>query len=345
MAFYFDVAGYERGTLVLDVRLTAAPSEGEGLFLCVAKSGRVPDTESRAFNWASALSSQGSAGWRCCLSPHRWIYASADATVLVAVGSTPPPRPMWCHGFARGCVSFAELEDEALPLGPPVSVDASLAYEPESLLLPTPVLRAAHSAFHSVFSEVDGIALSDAGKKDMEREGDSELTYGEVQFFPYWKAFRKAVQPRSGEVFVDLGSGTGRAVIATALGFPSLKRCVGLEVVPQLHWAALNAAGEIEQTSCETAPMEFHESDFLAECTWPDYADIVWISSLCMTQKTLAAIEVEASRLKKGARVVTMDAQFGMRYGGFEQVPVDGLEHVEVEMSFGDSTCYVVRRV
>mmetsp|Transcript_57570 Transcript_57570/g.184837 ORF Transcript_57570/g.184837 Transcript_57570/m.184837 type:complete len:398 (+) Transcript_57570:192-1385(+) len=342
-ALSVGVAGLGRGQLVLDLRLKAAPATGEGLFLCVSKSGEVPDMEARGFQWASTLSDSGAAGWRCRLQPHRWIYASPDATVLVAVGSTPPPRPMWCPGFAGGCTSFEPLRGMPPGPGPPAVLEASVAFEPEVSELPTAELRAAYESFHAAFAGVDGVGLSDAGKRRLRREGDSELTYGEVQLLPFWQALRERVAPRAGEVFVDLGSGTGRAVLAVALGFPELGACLGFELLPGLHAAALQALASLEAAGCAKAAVELREADFLDE-PWEERADIVWVSSLCMSQRTLAAIQHRALGLRRGARVVTMTSHFGEGLAAFEPVRGAAGPRLDVEMSFGDAGVYVVRR-
>lgn len=43
------------------------------------------------------------------------------------------------------------------------------------------------------------------------------------------------------DVFLDLGSGSGRLVLGTTLLFPHLKACYGVEVVPELHGMAVEA--------------------------------------------------------------------------------------------------------
>ncbi|CAM9305759.1 unnamed protein product, partial [Hapterophycus canaliculatus] len=48
------------------------------------------------------------------------------------------------------------------------------------------------------------------------------------------------VKPKDGEVFVDLGSGTGKAVLAASCGFPEFSKCRGIELVPGLANAAAN---------------------------------------------------------------------------------------------------------
>ena len=50
----------------------------------------------------------------------------------------------------------------------------------------------------------------------------------------------EAVQPKLGEKFVDIGSGTGKAVLLAAALHP-LRSCVGIEIVEPLHAVAVRA--------------------------------------------------------------------------------------------------------
>ena len=45
----------------------------------------------------------------------------------------------------------------------------------------------------------------------------------------------------SDQLFVDLGSGSGKLVFSAALAFPSFKTCVGVELVGELHNMAMEA--------------------------------------------------------------------------------------------------------
>lgn len=48
------------------------------------------------------------------------------------------------------------------------------------------------------------------------------------------------------DVVLDVGSGSGRLVLGTALLFPHLKACYGVEVVPELHAMAIEARKKAE---------------------------------------------------------------------------------------------------
>lgn len=45
----------------------------------------------------------------------------------------------------------------------------------------------------------------------------------------------RMARPEAGEVFVDMGSGTGKACIAAGLLYPELAVCRGVEILDGLH--------------------------------------------------------------------------------------------------------------
>jgi SAM-dependent methyltransferase len=87
--------------------------------------------------------------------------------------------------------------------------------------------------FQALYADVDGFALS---RKDRTGRDAMEYVYGEIQFKPFI-ALLSLCNPDSRTVFYDLGSGTGKAVLAAAMVFPIKKSC-GIELFPSLYQAA-----------------------------------------------------------------------------------------------------------
>ena len=184
----------------------------------------------------------------------------------------------------------------------------AVAYESEESQMPAD-LRGAYRAWHQAVTDTEIVSstLVLAGRRALGREKDQELTYGEVLFEPF-RLLDEVVQPRPGEVFVDLGSGTGRAVFVAALCFPRLAALQGLrglaasarrrDAVPR---GALSGAA--------MAPVELHCADVLQRTDWAT-ADIVWIASVCLSDATLLAIAARLVALKPGARVIHMTEHF-----------------------------------
>lgn len=71
----------------------------------------------------------------------------------------------------------------------------------------------------------------------------TELTYGEFDLSFFKILIDRALGGHAdGHVFVDVGSGCGRLVLAASVLWPTLARAAGIEFVPELHQIALHAA-------------------------------------------------------------------------------------------------------
>ncbi|CAM9436613.1 unnamed protein product [Ectocarpus fasciculatus] len=86
-------------------------------------------------------------------------------------------------------------------------------------------------------AQLDGTKLSLEYRRSSVHDDTRSLTYGEVDV-PDFLSILDLVKPQDGEVFVDLGSGTGKAVLTAACGFPEFVKCRGIELVQGLADAA-----------------------------------------------------------------------------------------------------------
>ena len=84
--------------------------------------------------------------------------------------------------------------------------------------------------------------------------------------------------PKNGDVFYDLGCGTGKPVIAAALSFPKFKQCKGMELVDGLVQTGQRIASDCrkicKQEDLELAPVHVVCDDIL-KVDWSD-GDIVF---------------------------------------------------------------------
>ena len=67
----------------------------------------------------------------------------------------------------------------------------------------------------------------------------SEYTYGEVVFL-HFIPLLEYVKPKPGEIFYDLGCGSGKPMVIASLIFPFLKVCKGIEFLKELANLAEN---------------------------------------------------------------------------------------------------------
>eukprot|EP00929_Paragymnodinium_shiwhaense_P091192 TRINITY_DN51221_c0_g1_i2.p1 TRINITY_DN51221_c0_g1~~TRINITY_DN51221_c0_g1_i2.p1 ORF type:complete len:397 (+),score=90.41 TRINITY_DN51221_c0_g1_i2:148-1338(+) len=346
--------GVERGAHVL---VFAEPEEAsphaEGLrrYVLVTKSGKFASRTAEDFHWVAAYPP-------CCSSDGRtvvvvriengmWSFASGAACVtygLLPPGEADPVLPSWAPEFE--CVTFATR------LAEPGEVD-SVSFDPESNKVP-PEARQAYNVFYKAYADIDGDAVSTNDRKDMYNPSVG-LTYGEVHFEPTYKLL-KQIGIKDDDVLVDLGSGTGRVVLAAALAFPGLRRCVGVELLHGLHEAAVLAQRRIladcAALEAQHAPVELVEADFLT-VDWMD-ATVVVAMSLCYPERVVDDLDRQALQLGAGAIYITMHAYLHddacSRDAGRWFEPVKMREAApqhsfDMEMSYGFAPLFVYRRV
>ena len=89
------------------------------------------------------------------------------------------------------------------------------------------------SVFSQLYANVDGFALS---REARSAHDAIEYIYGERDFASF-SALLSLVKPNSKTVFYDLGSGTGKAVLACAMVY-NVQKSHGVELFGALHQAA-----------------------------------------------------------------------------------------------------------
>jgi SAM-dependent methyltransferase len=94
-------------------------------------------------------------------------------------------------------------------------------------------LREHSLAFQALYHAVDGFKIS---RKARKKQDALDYIYGEIDFLSFI-ALLSLTKPDHNTVFYDLGSGTGKAVLACAMVFPVCKS-VGVELLPELHLCA-----------------------------------------------------------------------------------------------------------
>ena len=97
-------------------------------------------------------------------------------------------------------------------------------------------------AFKQLYQHVDGFLLSRLARKHHDA---MEYTYGEIEFTSFI-ALIAMTQPTPATRFYDLGSGTGKAVLACAMVF-DLQHYSGIELFNELHHQALIQQQALQQ--------------------------------------------------------------------------------------------------
>lgn len=90
-----------------------------------------------------------------------------------------------------------------------------------------------HAVYLALYQSIDGFLLS----KDARKKQDAmEYVYGEIDFLSFI-ALLSLTQPDRNTIFYDLGSGTGKAVLACSMVF-QVQESHGVELFASLHDAA-----------------------------------------------------------------------------------------------------------
>jgi len=151
-----------------------------------------------------------------------------------------------------------------------------------------------------VYADISGYALS---RRDRP-VGDPSFTYSEIAEADAFSRVLAHAQPVAGDVFCDLGAGTGKAVHAAALSGLGFGRCVGVELLESLHTASEEAHRAIAAQVPSIAEVELRRGDIL-EVDWSE-ADVVFSNSLCFGTQLWSALQLRLRSLKPGARLLTL---------------------------------------
>jgi precorrin-6B methylase 2 len=154
----------------------------------------------------------------------------------------------------------------------------------------------------AAYEGIDGYLIAREAKRQQRAEGVflDGLQFGEI----HPRAFATALSwcmPQKGERFIDLGSGTGKAVLTAAALHP-FESAVGVEIVQQLHDAALQAHARFRAGELQARDVSFECADAL-RYPWTE-ADVVFVSLTCFTDEMVAQIGRDALKLRPGARLL-----------------------------------------
>jgi precorrin-6B methylase 2 len=164
----------------------------------------------------------------------------------------------------------------------------------ESELIPSSV-TSKYNIFNSIFCNVQSNEISQKNRKSLQLSYDCEFTYGEIDFMSFGKLLDYCfITP--GQVFWDLGCGTGKALVCAKIFFPSLV-VKGVEYLPELYKAALNATQQLENA--------FVFNDDIRNIEWND-ADVIFMSSVCFLDGLMDHIFMKSACLKPGSRIITL---------------------------------------
>lgn len=152
---------------------------------------------------------------------------------------------------------------------------------------------------------------------------DKEFIYGEIDFLSFYTILERAA-PSTQDVFYDLGSGSGKAVLSAILFF-NVKKSIGIELLPPLYEQSnsqlAKASQRFLQYRSQMERVQFINDSFL-HYDFGD-ADIIYVAATCLTDATWNELISKMARLKPGSRIIVTTRiihheQFESIYQGIE---------------------------
>jgi len=132
---------------------------------------------------------------------------------------------------------------------------------------------------------------------------DKAFVYGEIDFLSFFTILERA-NPASQDIFYDLGSGSGKAVLSAMLFF-NVKKSIGIEWLPPLHTQAqqqLEKAMQQDINKESLQRIQFINDSFL-DYDFSD-ADILYVAATCLSDATWHALINKMTALKPGSRII-----------------------------------------
>ncbi|KAA8494433.1 hypothetical protein FVE85_2674 [Porphyridium purpureum] len=179
---------------------------------------------------------------------------------------------------------------------------------------------------------------------------DKSMTYGELDLLLFVRILRRVMQNHSQPVrMLDIGSGSGRLVLAARLLYPESIAVVGVEILSALHQDALTRLQSAEQfatggtESLPMAPGELRLIDYRAMEDLSSF-NVVWCYATTWPSAGPFLAELSGmlgKALKSGASVVTIDKRLieGAEIGFILEDELEGSNR-----DTGRSTAYIYRK-
>jgi hypothetical protein len=194
----------------------------------------------------------------------------------------------------------------------------------------------AETTFNLLYSNTNGYDISNNARREF--SGDtSNFLYGELPF-QTWKKIVEQIQPKEDGVFFDLGSGTGRVVMASYLGC-GFRKCVGIEILDGLHNKAVEVLGVFDQIVRPqiAGSLEGREISFVRESLFDTdlrEADFIFMNHPFKDGPEFVRLEDKfLSELKPGTKIATIIRS--LKNPAFKQ-----LGSATQQFSWGESTVH-----
>ncbi|STX50089.1 putative methyltransferases [Legionella busanensis] len=188
--------------------------------------------------------------------------------------------------------------------------------------------------FDRLYQDINGFALSKAARAHQDA---IEYTYGEIEFESFI-ALLSLCKPQSNAVFYDLGSGTGKAVIACTMVFDICKS-YGIELFLPLHKCAqkqLQRLAQIEIYQDKAKKIILKHENFLNSSI--DDGTIIFINATTFIAELWEQISNHVEQVKSGTLVISTSKMLTSKC--FTVVRI-----VPLKVSWGIINAYIQQRI
>lgn len=195
------------------------------------------------------------------------------------------------------------------------------------------------SIFNEIFKDIQGYEISSIERQKV-TENNKSYTYGEVTYQGL-KEILDIVNPNEGAQFMDLGSGTGKAVISSALISP-FSYVHGIELFKGLYTTSLQIKDEfINKLNTFNNGFKLPKysiiNDSINNCDLSDI-DVVLANSTCFDSDLINTISQKAEQLKIGSKFITFTKS--LNSNSFNVI------HKEYhKMGWGSPTVYIHEKI
>eukprot|EP00931_Biecheleriopsis_adriatica_P064292 TRINITY_DN39099_c0_g1_i2.p1 TRINITY_DN39099_c0_g1~~TRINITY_DN39099_c0_g1_i2.p1 ORF type:complete len:280 (+),score=54.34 TRINITY_DN39099_c0_g1_i2:97-936(+) len=201
---------------------------------------------------------------------------------------------------------------------------------------PPEVPSGVHADFCSAFAAVEHITRPTASELASLTVSIRSLAAGEILFPSFAALILQVLKPGRRDHFLDLGSGTGRAVVSWALLVPD-GTASGIEIRECLHRSACQVAASLEPSVRQRVRLEL--GDLFQYPGWVD-ADVLLVNSTGFDEALMLQISRKLQQdTKPRAKAVTLSQPLTPHPPGWV------LEHKALyKMTWGNATVFVYQK-
>lgn len=184
-------------------------------------------------------------------------------------------------------------------------------------------------SFESLYKNIDGRQIS-LNERERFTTQDSSFVYGEIIPLSFAQLL-ESLSPHPEDVFYDLGSGVGKAVLCAALFF-EWRKCCGVELMPGLHECSQSLLAELP---ARPFPVEFLREDFL-QVDLSD-ASVIFLHATTFAPTLWENLKKKLYALKSGTRLIVVTKRL-------DESVFELISEWIVRMSWGESSAFIYRK-